>query len=53
MNHRNWTPGRKAIAQMFTYAERFLGWGALGDKRGMRQGLATKTKALIYQDRAA
>jgi hypothetical protein len=50
MSKRNWTPGRKAIAQMFAYAERWATWGAGSPQRN---ALAVKTKALIYQDRAA
>lgn len=52
-NMKRWTPGRKAIAQMFKYADRFMGWGANGDTRANRRGLHCKTQALIYMDREA
>lgn len=48
---KRWTPGRKAVNQMFKYAERFLSWGANGDAVANRRGLFCKTQALIYCDR--
>lgn len=48
---KRWTPGRKAIAQMFKYADRFLSWK--GDAVANRRGLFCKTQALIYSDRMA
>lgn len=43
-----WTPGRKAITQMFNYADKFL---ANDSARVQRRGLFCKTQALIYTDR--
>jgi hypothetical protein len=47
---KRWTPGRKAIAQMFAYATKFLDSDSA---RVRRRGLYCKTQALIYSDRAA
>lgn len=45
---KRWTPGRKAIAQMFAYATKFMASDS-GSVR--RRGLYCKTQALIYADR--
>jgi hypothetical protein len=47
---KRWNPGRKAIAQMFAYADKFL---ASESTRVQRRGLFCKAQALIYTDRMA